>query len=75
MHHESHFKPFLSSLECKMCREYFSIIFNVKKCTLYLIKYVILLDTVCPFDEDDWCQCYKTFSSLLIRVDCGLSLV
>jgi hypothetical protein len=32
-------KPFLSYLPCIVCREYFCIIFNVKKCTLYLIKY------------------------------------
>ena len=32
-------KPFLSYLPCIVCRGYFSIIFNVKKCALYLIKY------------------------------------
>jgi hypothetical protein len=30
-----------------VCREYFSIIFDVKKCTLYLIKYGMLR---CPVD-------------------------
>jgi hypothetical protein len=39
--HKSHFKPFLSYLPCIVCREYFSIIFNVKKSALYLIKYGI----------------------------------
>ncbi len=39
IHHKSHLKPFLSYLPCILHREYFSIIFNVKKCTLYLIKY------------------------------------
>ncbi len=38
-----HLKPFLSYLPCKACREYFSIIFNVKKCTLYSIMYNIPL--------------------------------
>jgi hypothetical protein len=37
--HKSHLKPFLSYLPCIVCREYFSIIFNVKKCALYSIKY------------------------------------
>ncbi len=37
--HKSHLKPFLSYLPCTVCREYFSIIFNVKKCALYSIKY------------------------------------
>jgi hypothetical protein len=39
IHHQSHLKPFLSYLACIVHREYFSIIFNVKKCTLYSIKY------------------------------------
>jgi hypothetical protein len=39
IHHKSHLKPFLSYLPCIVRREYFSIIFNVKKCALYLIKY------------------------------------
>jgi hypothetical protein len=39
IHHKSYLKPFLSYLPCIVCREYFSIIFNVKKCTLNLIKY------------------------------------
>ncbi len=39
IHHKSHLKPSLSYLPCIVCREYFSIIFNVKKCTLYSIKY------------------------------------
>ncbi len=37
--HKSHLKPFLSYLPCIACREYFSIIFNLKKCALYSIKY------------------------------------
>ena len=37
--HKSHLRPFLSYLPCIVHREYFSIIFNVKKCTLYSIKY------------------------------------
>ncbi len=39
IHHKSYLKPFLSYLPCIVRREYFSIIFNVKKCTLHLIKY------------------------------------
>jgi hypothetical protein len=39
IHHKSHLKPFLNYLPCKVHREYFSIIFNVKKCTLYSEKY------------------------------------
>ncbi len=39
IHHKSCLKPFLSYLPCIVCKEYFSIIFNVKNCTLYLIKY------------------------------------
>jgi hypothetical protein len=35
IHHKSHLKPFLSYLR----REYFSIIFKVKKRALYTIKY------------------------------------
>ncbi len=40
-HNKSHLKPFVSYLLCIVCTEYFSIIFNVKKCALYLIKYSI----------------------------------
>jgi hypothetical protein len=32
-------KPYLSYLPCIVHREFFSIIFNVKKCAPYLIKY------------------------------------
>jgi hypothetical protein len=39
IHHRSHLKPFLSYLPCIVRREYFSIIFHVKKCILYSIKY------------------------------------
>ncbi len=41
IHHKSYLKPlpFLSFLPCIVHREYFSIIFNVKKCALYSIKY------------------------------------
>ncbi len=39
LHHKSHLKPFLSYLPWIVRREHFSIIFNVKQCTLYLIKY------------------------------------
>jgi hypothetical protein len=38
IHHECYLKPFLSYLPCIVCREYFSIIFNVKKCAPYAIK-------------------------------------
>ncbi len=38
-HHKSYLKPFLSYLPCIVHREYFSIIFNVKKCALHSIKY------------------------------------
>ncbi len=39
IHHKSCLKSFLSYLPCKVHRQYFSIIFNVKKCVLYSIKY------------------------------------
>jgi hypothetical protein len=39
IHHKSHLKPFVRYLPSIACREYFSIIFNAKKCALYLIKY------------------------------------
>ncbi len=39
IHHKSYLNPFLSYLPCIVCREYFSIIFNIKKCALYSIKY------------------------------------
>jgi hypothetical protein len=39
IHHKSYLKPFLSNLPCIVCRESFSIIFNVKKRILYSIKY------------------------------------
>ncbi len=39
-----HLKPYLSYLTCIVCWEYFSIIFNVKKCTLYSIKYGVFCD-------------------------------
>ncbi len=39
IHHKSYLKPFLSYPLCIVRREYFSIIFNVKKCALYSIKY------------------------------------
>ena len=42
-HHKSYLKPFLSYPPCIVCREYSSIIFNVKKCALYSIKYGNLL--------------------------------
>ncbi len=45
--------PCLSYLPCIVHREYFSIIFNVKKCTLYLIKYG---------------NCTKLFYSLQMRL-------
>ncbi len=39
IHHKSHLKPFLSYLQRIVHREYFNIIFNVKRCALYSIKY------------------------------------
>ncbi len=39
IHHKSHLKHVLSYLPCIVRREYLSIIFNIKKCTLYLIKH------------------------------------
>ena len=39
IHHKSHLTPFLSYLPCIACREYFNIIFNIKNCALYSIKY------------------------------------
>ncbi len=39
IHHKSCLKHFLSYRPCIVQREYFSIIFNVKKCTIYSIKY------------------------------------
>jgi len=44
IHHKSYLKPFLSCyLPCIVCSEYFSIIFSVKMCTLYFIKYQVCL--------------------------------
>jgi hypothetical protein len=57
IHHKSHLKPFLSYYPCIVCREYFSIIFNVKKCALCLIKYGNCGGRVCTVD-------------LLIKVGC-----
>ncbi len=51
IHHKSHIKPFLSYLPCIVRREYFSIIFYLKKCALYLIKYGILLEWECHYME------------------------
>jgi hypothetical protein len=39
IHHRSHLKTFLSYLPCIVRREYLSIIFHVKKCAFYFIKY------------------------------------
>ncbi len=47
IHHKSHLKPFFSYLPCIERREYYSIIFNVKKCTIYSIKYGNILTTRC----------------------------
>ncbi len=41
IHHRSNLKPFFSYLTCIVRRKYFSIIFHVKKCALYSIKYII----------------------------------
>ncbi len=41
-YHISHLKPFLSYLPCIACREYFSIIFHVKKCALYSLNMVCM---------------------------------
>ena len=38
-YHKSYLRPFLSYFLCIVRREYFSIIFNIKKCTLFSIKY------------------------------------
>ncbi len=43
IHHKRHLIPSLSYLAFIVRREYFSIIFNVKKCTLYSIKYSLSL--------------------------------
>jgi len=39
IYYKGHLKPFLSYLRGIVRREYFSIIFSVKKCALYSIKY------------------------------------
>ncbi len=39
IHYKSYIKQFLSYLPCIVHREYFSIIFSVKKCKLYSIKH------------------------------------
>ncbi len=59
IYHTSHLKPFLSYLPCIVRWGYFSIIFHIKKCTLYLIKYGILNDKIryfkCPLKvRFDW---------------------
>ncbi len=38
IHHKRYLKPFLSYLPCIVCREYFSIIFNLKKVHTILNK-------------------------------------
>ncbi len=43
IYHKSHLTAYLSFLPCIVCREYLSIIFNVKKCVLYSIKYGIIV--------------------------------
>ncbi len=68
IHHKSHLKPFLSYLSSIVRREYFSIIFNVKKCTLYLIKYGIYTSDYivqfCSQLQYAWAQfCSNCFSS------------
>jgi hypothetical protein len=50
IHHKSHLKPFLSYLPCKVHREYFSIIINVKKCALYSIVY----STLKSYNHSEW---------------------
>ncbi len=56
-HHKSYLKPFLSYLPCIVCREHFSIIFDVKKCALCSIKYGTLLW------KRSWCLsfCFSTY--------------
>jgi len=59
--HKGHLNPFLSYLPCIVCTEYFSIIFNAKKCALYSIKYSII---VWNFIEDDSTS-YHLFAILI----------
>ncbi len=47
IHHKSNLKPFLSYLPCIVCREYFSIIFNVKKVRIILNKMRYLELSIC----------------------------
>jgi hypothetical protein len=60
-------KPFLIYLQCIVHREYFSIIFNVKKCALYLIKYGrsnFLMKNICLQVSEKivwWCHLYDRF--------------
>ncbi len=46
IHPKSHLKPFLSYLPCIVRRKYFSIIFQVKKYALHLIKYGIYFEVL-----------------------------
>ncbi len=57
IHHKSYLKPFLSYLPCIVCREYFSIIFNVKMCTLYSIQYGTRDHNIHIERADMHCQC------------------
>ncbi len=41
IHHKSYLKPFISYLPFIVRREYFSIIFNAKKCALYLMGSIV----------------------------------
>jgi hypothetical protein len=70
IHHRSHLKPLLSYLPCIVCKEYFSIIFYVKKWALYSIKYGISNGTAY------WLRTrYKMSSLYWLKYSLGLVVV
>ncbi len=63
IHHKSHLKPLLSYLQSIVHREYFSIIFNVKKCALYSIKYGKILHTIQNLSKNSHCKFVGSLAS------------
>ncbi len=69
IHHKSHLKPFLSYLPCKEGREYFSILFNLKKCELYLTKYNILKGvSLVPQANQHYVALFEIVSNFILMI-------
>jgi len=69
--HKSHLTPFLSNHACVVHRKYSSIIFNVKKCTLYLIKYINALQIESIVVSCKCSQSYVVIQALLTNIKLG----